>query len=211
MFCTHADPGYVGEWESTGWRGGGGCPTPAPRNPSPMVLLTRAACVNDMRVYRGRNAGPLCLKSGGRGGGVPRVSCMHSVCWRLLLACSGCLCAMRTRSGRAVGVHFAIRVDILCERRRGGDGHALRRVHGPFFMRSVRRWVTSRLQEVAQVLGRLSGHPGSVFRVGGKEEGEAADTHSGMSFFTQSTHRSGNGEIGRGWGICVGISGRRFE
>jgi hypothetical protein len=156
--------GYVGEWESTGWRGGGGCPTPAPRNPSPMVLLTRAACVNDMRVYRGRNAGPLCLKSGGRGGGVPRVSCMHSVCWRLLLACLGYLCAMRTRSGRAVGIHFAIRVDVLCER--GGEAEATGMHSGMFtanfFMHSVRRWVTSRLQEAAQVLGHLSGHRGSV-------------------------------------------------
>jgi hypothetical protein len=64
------------------------------------------------------------------------------------------------------------------------------------------------------VLGRLSGHPGSVFRVGGKEEGEAADMHSGMSFFMRSTHRSGDvntagGDAGVGtsvWASKVSIS-----
>ena len=96
---------------------------------------------------------------------MPRVSCMHSLCWRLF--------------GWSY-IHFAIRVNILCERRRGGDGHALRRVHGPFFLCSVHRWVTLRLQEAAQVLGHLSGHPGSLFRVEGKEEGEA---DSGMFFY----------------------------
>ena len=155
--------GYVGEWESTGWRGGGGCPTPAPHNPSPMVLLTWAACVNDMRVYRGRNAGPLCLKSGGRGGGCHA----YRVC---ILCVGGCFLHVRVifvQCGHGRGVLWASILpsgSTFCVR--GGEAEATGMHSGMFtanfFMHSVRRWVTSRLQEAAQVPGHLSGHRGSV-------------------------------------------------